>query len=106
MADRPRRANAGSRMTKLIEEAQDEEEGDDFYKNTYGGFNEDEEDQDYVSEDEQEDIVDSGRNYFLGFFFVQFILQLTLLNSNGFSDPSRASWSIFPLFISNDLVRP
>jgi len=59
MTDRPRRANAGSRMTKLIEEAQDEEEGDDFYKNTYGGFNEDEEDQDYVSEDEQEDIIDS-----------------------------------------------
>lgn len=61
--ERPRRANAGSRMTKLIEEAQDEEDNADdaeFYKNTYGGFNEDEEDGDYQSEEEQEDIVDSG----------------------------------------------
>ena len=50
-------------MNKLIEEAQDdEEESEDaeFYKNTYGGFNEEGEDNDYQSEDEQEDIVDSG----------------------------------------------
>ena len=64
--ERPRRVNAGSRMTKLIEEAQDEEDADDaeFYKSTYGGFNEDEEDNDYQSEEEQEDIVDSGLFYF------------------------------------------
>lgn len=70
--DRPRRANAGNRMTKLIEEAQDEEENAEdveFYKNTYGGFNEDEEDDDYKSEEEQEDIVDSGLSSFLNVLF-------------------------------------
>lgn len=36
-ASRSRRANAGTKMNKLIEEEEDE---DDFYKTTYGGFNE------------------------------------------------------------------
>ena len=35
-AERPRRNNAGSRMNQLLE-AEDE---DDFYKTTYGGFEE------------------------------------------------------------------
>jgi hypothetical protein len=34
---REKRANAGSKMTKLINE---EEEEDDFYKTAYGGFEE------------------------------------------------------------------
>ena len=33
---RERRANAGSKMARLL----DEEEEDDFYKTTYGGFTE------------------------------------------------------------------
>lgn len=44
MAQRERRANAGNRMAKLL----DEEEEDEFYKTTYGGFQEAEEDNDYV----------------------------------------------------------
>ena len=40
---RSRRANAGSKIAKLL----NEEEEDDFYKNTYGGFNEEQEDLDY-----------------------------------------------------------
>ena len=35
-ATRERRSNAGSKMARLLE-AEDE---DDFYKTTYGGFNE------------------------------------------------------------------
>lgn len=34
-AERQPRHNAGNRMAKLL----NEEEEDDFYKNTYGGFN-------------------------------------------------------------------
>ncbi|KAL4716272.1 hypothetical protein ACJJTC_014752 [Scirpophaga incertulas] len=55
MAQRERRSNAGNRMAKLL----DEEEEDDFYKTTYGGFQEVEEDNDYVQEKEADDIVDS-----------------------------------------------
>ncbi|XP_028172860.1 vacuolar protein sorting-associated protein 72 homolog [Ostrinia furnacalis] len=55
MAQRERRSNAGNRMAKLL----DEEEEDDFYKTTYGGFQEVAEDNDYVQEKETEDVVDS-----------------------------------------------
>ncbi|XP_013188158.2 vacuolar protein sorting-associated protein 72 homolog [Amyelois transitella] len=55
MAQRERRSNAGNRMAKLL----DEEEEDDFYKTTYGGFQDVEEDRDYVEEREQDDVVDS-----------------------------------------------
>lgn len=40
---RDRRCNAGNRISKLL----DEEEDDDFYKTTYGGFSEIENDDDY-----------------------------------------------------------
>lgn len=46
-------------MAKLIRDAEDEEEQDEFYKNTYGGFEEEECDQDYVSEEGGEDSFDS-----------------------------------------------
>ncbi|KAK2582600.1 hypothetical protein KPH14_004888 [Odynerus spinipes] len=52
---RERRANAGNKMAKLL----NEEEEDDFYKTTYGGFDEIEQDHDYMEEDEGEDEVDS-----------------------------------------------
>ncbi|XP_047531643.1 vacuolar protein sorting-associated protein 72 homolog isoform X1 [Vanessa atalanta] len=55
MTQRERRSNAGNRMAKLL----DEEEEDDFYKTTYGGFQEVEEDRDYIQEKETEDVVDS-----------------------------------------------
>ncbi|KAG6463343.1 vacuolar protein sorting-associated protein 72 homolog [Manduca sexta] len=55
MSQRERRSNAGNRMAKLL----DEEEEDDFYKTTYGGFEEVEEDRDYQQEKEVEDEVDS-----------------------------------------------
>ncbi|KOB74543.1 Uncharacterized protein OBRU01_09024 [Operophtera brumata] len=55
MSQRERRSNAGNRMAKLL----DEEEEDDFYKTTYGGFEELEEDNDYVEEREADDVVDS-----------------------------------------------
>lgn len=45
MAQRERRVNAGNRMSKLLEE---EEDGDDFYKSTYGGFNDEEDDNEFV----------------------------------------------------------
>lgn len=57
--ERPKRANAGSRMTKLIQDAEEEVEKDDFYKTTYGGFEEEECDQDYESEEGGEDSFDS-----------------------------------------------
>lgn len=53
--DRERRSNAGSRMAKLL----NEEEEDEFYLNTYGGFTEEDEDIDYESESSVEDIIDS-----------------------------------------------
>ncbi len=43
-ATRERRGNAGNKMDKLL----DEEEEDDFYKTSYGGFEETENDRDYV----------------------------------------------------------
>lgn len=43
-AKRERRGNAGAKMSKLL----DEEEEDDFYKTSYGGFEETENDRDYV----------------------------------------------------------
>ncbi|KOX73326.1 Vacuolar protein sorting-associated protein 72 like protein [Melipona quadrifasciata] len=52
---RERRSNAGNKMAKLL----NEEEEDDFYKTTYGGFDEVEQDHDYMEEDEAEDEVDS-----------------------------------------------
>lgn len=54
MSHRERRSNAGNRMAKLLDE-----EEDDFYKTTYGGFEEIEGDRDYVEEREVEDVVDS-----------------------------------------------
>ncbi|EFN71247.1 Vacuolar protein sorting-associated protein 72-like protein [Camponotus floridanus] len=54
-ATRQKRANAGNKMARLL----NEEEEDDFYKTTYGGFDEVEQDNDYMEEDEAEDEVDS-----------------------------------------------
>ncbi|XP_011166955.1 vacuolar protein sorting-associated protein 72 homolog [Solenopsis invicta] len=54
-ATREKRANAGNKMARLL----NEEEEDDFYKTTYGGFDEVEQDHDYMEEDEAEDEVDS-----------------------------------------------
>ena len=42
--ERPRRANAGRNISKLLEE---EETGDDFYSTAYGGFVEEDEDNEY-----------------------------------------------------------
>jgi len=57
--ERPKRANAGSRMSKLIQDAEEEGDKDDFYKTTYGGFEEEECDKDYESEEGGEDSFDS-----------------------------------------------
>ncbi|XP_037826311.1 vacuolar protein sorting-associated protein 72 homolog [Lucilia sericata] len=54
-AQRARRSNAGNRIAKLL----DNEEEDDFYKTSYGGFQEEEEDKEYEQKDEEEDVVDS-----------------------------------------------
>ncbi|XP_052867191.1 vacuolar protein sorting-associated protein 72 homolog isoform X2 [Anopheles cruzii] len=55
-ANRERRSNAGRRMAGLL----DEEEEDEFYKTSYGGFSETVDDRDYVQKnDDEEDIVDS-----------------------------------------------
>ncbi|KAK4318118.1 hypothetical protein Pmani_010863 [Petrolisthes manimaculis] len=54
-ASRDRRSTAGTKMSRLL----DEEEEDDFYKTTYGGFAEEADDVDYQSEVEQDDEVDS-----------------------------------------------
>lgn len=54
-AERARRGNAGSRMTQLLE-AEDE---DEFYKTTYGGFEEEAEDNDYNSEESDSESTDS-----------------------------------------------
>lgn len=55
-ASRVRRSNAGNRISKLL----DEEEEDDFYKTSYGGFNETADDKDYIQKnDDDDDIVDS-----------------------------------------------
>lgn len=44
-ANRERRGNAGNKMARLMNE---EEEEDDFYKTSYGGFTEDKVDADYL----------------------------------------------------------
>lgn len=54
-ATRDKRANAGSRMARLI----DEEEEDEFYKTTYGGFYDVESDNAYETEVEESDVYDS-----------------------------------------------
>ncbi|KAL1509450.1 hypothetical protein ABEB36_004184 [Hypothenemus hampei] len=54
---RDRRANAGNRMAKLLDE--EEECQDEFYKQNYGGFEETESDHEYEAEEEGEDVVDS-----------------------------------------------
>merc|ERR1712150_242475 len=58
---RPKRANAGSKMSKLISEATEEDaaEDDEFYKTTYGGFNDVDGDEEYELEEAEEDEVDS-----------------------------------------------
>ncbi|GLV44000.1 YL-1 [Carabus blaptoides fortunei] len=58
MNERARRVNAGNRMSKLLDE--EEECKDDFYKTSYGGFEEEADDNEFVAqEDEVEDEVDS-----------------------------------------------
>ncbi|XP_074661626.1 vacuolar protein sorting-associated protein 72 homolog isoform X2 [Tubulanus polymorphus] len=54
-AQRDKRSTAGTKMARLLE-AEDE---DDFYKTTYGGFNEEEDDCEYASEESEADDVDS-----------------------------------------------
>lgn len=54
-SERLRRENAGSRMGKLLE-AEDE---DEFYKTTYGGFDEEADDNDYKSEESDSESTDS-----------------------------------------------
>lgn len=44
-AARERRSNAGTKISKLLDE---EEEDDDFYKTSYGGFKETDDDRDYM----------------------------------------------------------
>lgn len=44
-AQRERRSNAGNRMSKLMED----EEEDEFYKTTYGGFTDEGEDREFVA---------------------------------------------------------
>ena len=55
---RERRANAGSKMAKLLDE---EEEEDEFYKTAYGGFDEIEDDNEFEEQqvEHEEDYVDS-----------------------------------------------
>ncbi|XP_042148290.1 vacuolar protein sorting-associated protein 72 homolog [Ixodes scapularis] len=55
-ASRERRAMAGSRMAQLLNA---EEDQDDFYKTTYGGFQDDEDDVEYETENDESDVVDS-----------------------------------------------
>ena len=53
---REQRRNAGNLMSKLIE---DEQDVDDFYKTAFGGFEEESGDEQYDTEEEIEDVVDS-----------------------------------------------
>lgn len=58
-ATRERRANAGNRIAKLLNE---EEEDEEIYKTLYGGFQETADDRDYIQQnvkDDDEDSVDS-----------------------------------------------
>lgn len=43
-ATRSRRVNAGNKIAKLL----NEEEEDEFYKTSYGGFQDEDEDREYV----------------------------------------------------------
>lgn len=52
--ERERRFNAGNKMAKIMDEEEDE-----FYKTTYGGFADADDDDDYKEEKEVEDITDS-----------------------------------------------
>ncbi|VDN34810.1 unnamed protein product [Dibothriocephalus latus] len=52
---RSRRPGAGSRMARLL----NEEEEDEFYTSTYGGFTEEADDVDYESESSVQDSIDS-----------------------------------------------
>ena len=54
-SSRSRRANAGSKMASLL----NSEEADDFYKETYGGFEEEENDGEFAYQSPVEDEVDS-----------------------------------------------
>ncbi|XP_046381677.1 vacuolar protein sorting-associated protein 72 homolog [Haliotis rufescens] len=54
-ATREKRSNAGAKMARLL----DDEEEDDFYKTTYGGFTEEVEDNDYQSENSESEATDS-----------------------------------------------
>lgn len=54
--ERPRRANAGRKIGTLLDQ---EVDGDEFYKNAYGGFDEVSEDEEYLTEESEGDIVDS-----------------------------------------------
>jgi len=54
-SEREKRVNAGNRMSRMLEA----EEEDDFYKTTYGGFEEEVNDDDYESEASDSDTVDS-----------------------------------------------
>ncbi|EDV91037.1 vacuolar protein sorting-associated protein 72 homolog [Drosophila grimshawi] len=53
-ASRSRRSNAGNKIAVLLDE-----EEDDFYKTSYGGFQDEEGDNEYEQKDEEEDVVDS-----------------------------------------------
>ncbi|XP_050035524.1 vacuolar protein sorting-associated protein 72 homolog [Dermacentor andersoni] len=55
-ATRERRVNAGNKLAQLLN---DEDEADDFYKTTYGGFNDEEDDKEYETENDESDVVDS-----------------------------------------------
>jgi len=54
---RERRSNAGNKMSRLLEE----EEVDEFYKNTYGGFDDEEDDKEFAfkADEDIDDEVDS-----------------------------------------------
>ena len=54
-SSRSRRANAGSKMASLL----NSEEADEFYKDTYGGFDEVENDNEFAYHSPVEDEVDS-----------------------------------------------
>lgn len=54
-ANREKRANAGNKLAKLL----NEEEEDEFYKTTYGGFDDVNNDDEYKALENDEDIVDS-----------------------------------------------
>ncbi|XP_070503469.1 vacuolar protein sorting-associated protein 72 homolog [Chironomus tepperi] len=55
-SNRQRRVNAGNRYARILNE---EEEDDDFYKTQYGGFSEEKADDDYLGNEDDQDIVDS-----------------------------------------------